>query len=105
MLNAIEYVTEVHIYVGRKLSNEKCICRMIGFALKCFVCDSSANPKCRDLSDHALQPQECIAENFLSQGAGLFSQLGFGGSSNSASKSEDLSPICLKVVTHNSKSI
>jgi len=71
------------------------------FALKCFTCESVSNRLCADLSDkNVFQPQECVAESILSQGAGFFSQLGLGGNSNNANK-DPLIPTCLKVVTRN----
>lgn len=71
--------------------------------MKCFTCESVSNPRCADLSDNKVyQPQECVAEQFISQGSGFLSQLGLGGNSNNANK-ETLTPVCLKVVTRNGK--
>lgn len=81
----------------RHLSNFK------GFALKCFTCESVSNPKCADLSDKVYQPQECVAENILAQGAGFFSQLGIGGNTNG--NKEPFTPVCMKVVTKNGEKI
>lgn len=70
-----------------------------GVALKCFTCESVSNPRCIDLSDKTYQPQECVAESFVSQTSGFFSQLG----GNSNNNKEPVTPTCLKIVTRNGK--
>jgi len=70
------------------------------FALKCYRCDSVSNPRCGDLTDKSFQPEDCVVDSFLSQGANLFGQLGFGGNSNNVNR-DNASPVCLKIVTKN----
>jgi len=67
-------------------------------ALKCYTCESVSNPRCADIKDKGFQPQDCIVENVLAQGAGFFGQFGLG---NNANNKEPLVPTCLKVVTRN----
>ncbi|KAG4071331.1 hypothetical protein HA402_004035 [Bradysia odoriphaga] len=65
-------------------------------ALKCYTCDSVSNKNCADIINKGFQPQECVAESILSQGAGFIGQF----SGNNANK-EPLKPTCLKLVTRN----
>lgn len=69
--------------------------------MKCFTCDSVSRPKCADLSDKSFQPQECVAESLLSQGAGFFNQFTQQVGINTNANKEPFTPTCLKVVTRN----
>jgi len=77
-----------------------CSMMQSSFALKCYRCETASNSKCADLTDKSFQPEECVVDSFLSQGANLFSQLGFGGNSNNVNK-DNVSPVCLKIVSKN----
>lgn len=72
--------------------------------LKCYKCTSLTNPKCGDLSDKSIQPDECTVESAMSQkanfGSDILYQIGLG-TSNNANKAS-YTPVCLKVESRNS---
>lgn len=39
-----------------------CIC-FLALAINCYICDSSVNPKCVNLTDRAIKPEVCIDVN------------------------------------------